>query len=91
MPLYRRKPETVEARQWTGENHDDLRAWVGPSAIERSSANPNCLLWWSNGRGHGATVVSMGSWFVQRYHGNFAVRRPESFAATYEQVPEGEQ
>lgn len=83
MPMFRRKPVTVEARQWTGDGFEEFESW-GQGAIGLHPADMQCLV-------VGNSFVAPGSWVLRFENGTFAVRANRSFQGLYEPAdqPEG--
>lgn len=91
MGRFRKKPVVVEARQWTGENFDDLFAWGSPDGGVATAA-----IVWSGGGGdptklavatlEGTMVATVGDWIIRGIKGEFYPCKPDIFEATYEAV-----
>jgi len=80
---FRKKPVVIEAIQWTGENADEVQAflhnghahaadgWVKGSYVEIGTLE-------------GLMVASIGDWIIRGVKGEHYPCKPEIFAATYE-------
>lgn len=79
MPMFRKKPVVIEARQWTGGNAVPLLDWIGTHARQEGS----CLIIHTLEGDHEA---SLGDWIIKGVQGEFYPCKPEIFNATYEPV-----
>jgi len=89
MPLFRKKPVTIEARQLTTTNYMELKQWAN------TSSRPALL-----GCGEISVVIltlegemraDVGDWIIKGVHGEFYPCKPDIFAETYSAVlPVGE-
>jgi hypothetical protein len=88
MAKFRKRSVTIEAMQFTAENKDRVFNWV------TCSHYPD----W-NDKGEPVIVMPMregdvqawlGDWIIKDENGDFAVCKPDVFAATYEPVEEDE-
>lgn len=82
---YRKKPVVIEAIQWTGENADEVQAflrngrehaadgWVKGSYVEIGTME-------------GLMVASIGDWIIRGVKGEHYPCKPDVFVATYEKV-----
>jgi hypothetical protein len=77
---YRKKPVSIEAVQWTGENGDEVAEFVGTSA---SSPQPDKLLIHTL---EGAMTASVGDFIIRGVQGEFYPCKPDIFAETYSEV-----
>ena len=89
--LWRRKPIVVEARQWTGENTNDVYGWLSASGayehISTSSAGGVLVIH----TGNGDLIVDPGIWIVKGGRGELYFCKPDVFAEDHELVePEPE-
>ena len=81
--LFRKKPVVIEARQWTGENADEIQAFLCPH-------NPDSGYGWVKGSyvdirtPKGLMAASIGDWIVRTPDVSFYPVKPDIFAATYE-------
>jgi hypothetical protein len=89
MPMFRKKPVTIEARQATGspESNREIIDWTRGSRTPASmddhpERGPS--LWIATLEG--AHWVTPGDWIIQGVAGEFYPCKPEIFAATYEAV-----
>lgn len=100
MPTFRKKPEIVDARQFTGgvQNGTDITHWIQanganahwiegrPAALdaENDYDDPE-YVYLSYGK-FKFTYVHVGDWVILRQDGRVVGMRPEDFAREYEQV-----
>lgn len=99
MPTFKRKPETVDARQFTSEAVHDVVSWVNAHAGEgvRAWAATDKLRDKENG-GYKSIwrlfikypnefdVADEGDWIVWRQLGYFDVVSPQTMELEYEEV-----
>lgn len=81
MPLFKKKPVVIEAREWTGTltNANDLLEWsdniislVGKQLTIRTL--------------EGIMTAEVGDWIIKGVHGEFYPCKPDIFEKTYERV-----
>ena len=77
MPMYRKKPVVIEAREWTGANAVDLLAWIGPGSRQDGQTLVIPTL-------EGDHEASLGDMIIQGIKGEFYPCKPDIFVATYE-------
>ena len=84
MPKFRKKPVEIEAVQWTGDNHDEIRA------IEKEThrevyfvANDKSLIIPTLEGDHKAIV---GDYIIRGIAGELYPCKPDIFNETYEAV-----
>jgi hypothetical protein len=80
MALFRRKPEDIEAVQWTGDNPDTLREFAGRRVTFGHHGTP--FLYYS-GNGPGVSM-KLGDWIKKSSTGALSVVDRNDFAADYE-------
>lgn len=72
MGRYRSKPSEIEAVQWTGRNHDEVRAFLDGSTALGWDANPEqdptarLLLLAGKDGAQGRVPVPVGHWIVRQ-------------------------
>lgn len=77
MPMFRKKPVVIEAREWTGGNAVELLDWIGGNARQDSaSLFVNTL--------EGTHEASLGDMIIKGVKGEFYSCKPDIFAAIYE-------
>lgn len=87
MTLYRKKPVVIEAKQWNGENADEIQTFL-------FDGNQHAAHGWVKGQYveigtlEGLMVASIGDWIIKGLAGEFYPCKPEIFAATYDGVPQ---
>lgn len=85
MPIFRKKPVEIEARQLTPETALEIMAWCGAEH------------WWTlppfNGTAgiivptlEGHHEAGFGDWIIKGIKGEFYPCKPDIFAATYDEV-----
>ena len=77
MPLFRKKPVVIEAREWTGANAADLLNWIGESATQDGPSLFIKTL-------EGMHEASLGDMIIRGVHGEFYPCKPDIFSKTYE-------
>lgn len=94
MKRYTKKPVTVEAIQWTGENLQELKNFVG-DRLEYDVMDAA----WEVGKGpamvnvkiqtlEGIHHASVGDFIIQGVHGEFYPCKPDIFQETYVEAEE---
>lgn len=80
MAKFRKKPVVVEAIQYTGENEDDIDAFVG-YPLPKLLISPVILIMHTLEGDHQAVK---GDWIIKGVKGEFYPCKPDIFEATYE-------
>ncbi len=80
---FRRKPEVVEARRWTGRNTTKLLHWMCPNLPTDATAITETIRTLE-----GEFGAAPGDWIIKGVKGEFYPCKPDIFAATYEKVEE---
>lgn len=78
---YRKKPVTVEAIQWTGENHAEMCEFIDPEVFE-IKPKEGLIIHTLEGDHH----ASPGDYIIKGVNGEFYPCKPDIFAKTYEPV-----
>lgn len=79
------QPAAVEAVQWTGQNADEVQAFL-------HNGHPHSAAGWVKGiyvevgSPIGLRVASEGDWIIKDANGDFTTCKPDIFAATYSPV-----
>ena len=76
---YKSKPKVIEAVKWTGENLDQLRAFV-PEEFRHNKVNQPLGIITING----PVTVHEGEYIIKGIEGEFYPCKAEIFEATYE-------
>lgn len=76
---YRKKPVVIEAIQWTGENLDELRAFVPEEFRHNKIHQPLGIVTLE-----GPLTISTDDWIIKGVKGEFYPCKPDIFALTYE-------
>ena len=82
---FRKKPVTVDAIKWTGENADEVQAFL-------HDGHPHAASGWVKGiyveigTLEGLMVASQGDWIIKGVKGEFYPCKPDIFEATYDLV-----
>ncbi len=77
---YRRKPVIFDAIQWTGENFNEIRAFVGQNTPLHQMGCDRLGI----PTLEGVMTASLGDWIIMGTRGEFWPCKPNVFAATYE-------
>jgi len=84
MPLYRKKPVVIEARQLNTDDYDlmwDIVHWCGGIAAALDAyGHPLVAIDTLEGR----MYADPGDWIIRGVQGEFYPCKPDIFAATYE-------
>jgi hypothetical protein len=85
MPRFRKKPVEVEAVQWTGENVDEVREFMGPSSIAPIARTIRMTTI------HGEVASArIHDWIIaESKPGRFYPCKPDIFAASYVSAESG--
>lgn len=91
MPKFRKKAFVIEARQWTGENFEELYQWGRPSDVKEEAK----IVWAGPGSKpkslavatwKGWSIAEKGDWIIRDTAGTFHSFKPDLFEAIYEPV-----
>jgi hypothetical protein len=77
---YKKKPITISALQFDGENLEDIRAFCTPQPIRTDILNTVVIP-----TREGDMVAGMGDYIIRGVKGEFYPCKPDIFAATYEE------
>ncbi len=77
---YRRKPVVFDAIQWTGENFNEIRAFVGRDTPLHQLGDDRLGI----PTLEGVMTAHPGDWIIMGTRGEFWPCKPGVFAATYE-------
>src|SRR6266446_1174748 len=80
MPKFRKKPVVIEAIQYTGENADEIDAFVGKE-LHKLLMHPLVLVIPTL---EGEMNARHGDWVIKGVKGEFYPCKPDIFTATYE-------
>lgn len=84
MARYRKKPVEIEAVRWTGENVDEVKAFLaGHDTVGQVAARLPIAVW---NPGRYRVDVPVGHWIVRNSVGGLSSCSPAVFAETYEPV-----
>jgi preprotein translocase subunit Sss1 len=91
---YRKLPVVIEAVQWTGENLREIIDFIGlhPSAKKWSwkeyvqVVRIEGLKIFTH---EGSLIVTIGDFIIKGIHGELYPCKPDIFAKTYEEAPDG--
>lgn len=72
---FRKKPVVVEALQWTGENIEELRAFI-PKKLLRGTKIVTL---------EGVMTISRGDWIIKGVLGEYYPCKPDVFEKTYDE------
>lgn len=82
MAKYRKKPVTIEAIQWTGENAGEVQAFLH-NGHEFAADGWVKGIYVEIGTLEGLMVASIGDWIIRGVKGEHYPCKPDIFAATY--------
>jgi hypothetical protein len=81
---FRKKPITIEAVQWTGENKNDMEKFIDrelqPIVVDKTDLIVYTL--------EGIMRANPGDWVIKGIVGEFYPCKPDIFEKTYEKVDE---
>jgi len=80
---FRKKPIVVEAIQWTGKNHDEIRAFAKGATRTANFYDDGTVLVIHTLEGD--HIASVGDWIIKGVHRELYPCKPDIFAETYEQ------
>jgi len=84
MPFFRKKPVTIEAIFWNGENLPQVMQFLGKEIggyMTEDCAIPIKTL-------EGTMTAQVGDWIIRGVKGELYPCKPDIFEATYERVGE---
>jgi hypothetical protein len=73
---YRKKPVVIQACQWTGDNVETLKSFMGVVAINFGKVVIHTL--------EGDVTADQNDWIIRGVKGEFYPCKPDIFAATYD-------
>ena len=89
MPMFRKKPVMIEARQLTGSDGVvapidwyEIAKWCGGLVYEIPGVRPHMTITTLEG----VMTAGAGDWIIKGVKGEFYPCKPDIFAATYEEV-----
>lgn len=82
MAKFRKKPVEIEAKCFTGGNHNALIEWGAEAGIRRAASGRLIIPTLE-----GDMTVSIGDWIIKGVQGEFYPCKPDIFEATYDPVP----
>ena len=87
MPMFRKKPVVIEAREFTVETMRDVAAWcAGEWRYENGDEfKPYIAIKTLEG----TMTADVGDWIIRGVNGEFYPCKPDIFAATYDPAPGG--
>lgn len=88
MQRFRKKPAEIEALQFTGENADEVVAFIGPTGSKESARchgdGPPWLIFIDTLEGR--MCAGRNDWIIRGVKGEFYPCKPDIFEETYEAV-----
>lgn len=84
MSKYIKKPVIIEAVQWTGENNEEMKAFIPNTIIVKKNKEGELGI----GTLEGVMTASKGDFIIKGVHGEYYPCKPDIFAETYEEVEE---
>lgn len=90
MPTFERRPVTVEAVRWEGDNEAEIAALGVTYEVKADDEPPPRLFIWAGPGGEqGRTRVPLRHWVVKGDDDHFWVMDPKPFARMYQRVKGG--
>ena len=85
---YRKKPIVVEAIQWTGTNHEQIKDFCGSVVVESGETygERGAVYYFAISTLEGKMYVSVGDFIIKGIAGEFYACKPEVFKASYDEV-----
>ena len=82
MPMFRKRPVVVEARQFSAESCADICQWMGieHNDVGRCGLDTPLIIHTLEGE----LFAQVGDWIIKGTQGEFYPCKPDIFAATYE-------
>lgn len=77
---YRKKPVTIEAVRWTGDNRKEIYDFCSDAYTANCSLYIKTL--------EGVHIAREGDYIIKGVHGEFYPCKPDIFEETYEEVTE---
>ena len=81
---FRKKPLTIQAVQFNGDNFQEVAEFLGPEG-KQTPYNPRTSQMFIRTL-EGEMAASAGDWIIRGVKGEFYPIKPDIFAATYEEV-----
>jgi hypothetical protein len=78
MPMFRKKPVVIEARQFDGTNSFELSKWIGETCNYAGPCGVSIKTL------EGIVHASVYDWIIKGVKGEFYPCKPDIFDATYE-------
>lgn len=88
MGKYQKKPIVIEALQFTGDNIDEITAFIGntrQAVIKDENGYPTAIIIKTLEGNHRA---SLNDWIIKGIKNEFYPCKPDIFKATYEKIHE---
>jgi len=82
MPMFRAKPVTIEAIEFTGTNFGDVTKFVAGASVSYNLIKQQVVIHSLEGM----MVASAWDWIIKGTAGEFYPCKPDVFRAKYEQV-----
>ncbi|WP_431321662.1 hypothetical protein [Rhizobium sp. YTU87027] len=86
MPLFRKKPVVIEARQFTGINNFEILRFIGRPQDIIDNLELHGTDWPVIPTLEGDMTCSPGDWVIKGVKGEFYPCKPDIFEATYERA-----
>ena len=84
MNKYIKKPVIIEAVQWTGDNREEMEAFIPNALIVKKNKDGELGI----GTLEGVMTASKGDFIIKGVHGEYYPCKPDIFEETYEEVKE---
>ncbi len=87
MTRFRKRPITIEAIQWRGDNLLEIQQWGAPATRLAASTDALIIGTLEDGPNNEAIhVATVGDWIIRGVAGEYYPCKPDIFEASYEQV-----
>lgn len=83
---YRKKPVVIEAIQWTGNNLEDINAFIGKMCVFKWTEKELTIFTLE-----GDMKANIGDYIIKGVKGEFYPCKPDIFNETYEKITDDEQ
>lgn len=82
MAKFRKKPVIIEAIQWTGNNLEEIKDFIGYYEYDKKNLIIHTL--------EGKMIAQVNDWIIRGVQGEYYPCKPDIFEKTYEPVVDEE-
>lgn len=82
MPYFKKRPDIVEAREFTNDSAKDIIAWSNGAVVRYGTSEMYLVIYSSDGE----KTASLGDWIVKDVDGSFYPVHRTLFIQTYKRV-----